>query len=468
MPRTSSALLLMSLLWCAVPARAYPPNFQDAPYLGGLTEPVALAWAADGRLFIAERTGRVKIWDGTTLHTALTLAVQNFEEQGLLGLALHPGFPGQPYVYLLYTPGTNPQTFSFQRLSRFTVTGNTLGGEQVLHSTLPTGYGYHVAGCVRTTAAGHLYVTDGENGHGTSFNYAQDLTRLEGKMIRLNLDGTIPSTNPFVGTPGARTEIYHRGLRNPFRFALQPSTDRPFICDVGAFAWEEIDTGPPGSNFGWSTYEGMVTPQPAGITNPLYAYSTSGNASIVGCAFYTGGQFPNAYIGNFFFLDHSRGQLGQMVLDGSNNVVSVNRSWGLTATSGWGAGPVDLAQGPDGALYYTTYSPGAVRRVAYTGPVAVPAPPLAPGLALAAAPNPFTTTTRFHLSVREAGPARLILYDLGGRRVRVLIDGPLSSGEHGVDWDGRDAGGRALPAGLYVARLESANEVIVGRIALTR
>ena len=462
---TIASMMLFCLLWSAALARAYPANFVDNLYVGGLAQPVAIAWAPDGRLFIAELTGRVKIWDGTTMYTALTLSVQNFEEQGLLGLALDPNFPTQPYVYVLYTPGSNPQTNSFHRVSRFTLTGTTLGNELILHSTLPTGNGYHVAGCVRTTAAGHLYATDGENGYGV---YAQDLTHLEGKMIRLNLDGTIPSSNPFVGTPGARTEIYHRGFRNPFRFALQPGTDQPFICDVGSANYEEIDTGPPGCNFGWSTYEGIKLPQPAGITNPIYAYSTSGNASIVGCTFYTGPGFPAGYTGNFFFLDHSRGRLGRMVLDGSNNVVSVNESWGLTNTAGWGAGPVDLAQGPDGALYYTEYGPGTVRRVAYTSLVGVESPPSAPGLSLAAAPNPFTTTTRVHLSVRETGQTRLSLYDVGGRRLRVLVDGPLPAGEHNLEWDGKDEDGRALPAGVYLARLENANTIMVARMALTR
>jgi glucose/arabinose dehydrogenase len=463
----TTTVVLLGLVCSTAPAIGYPPDFQDTQYVTGLTQPMALAWASDGRLFIAERTGRVKIWDGSTMHTALTLTVKNFDEQGLLGLALHPSFPSQPYVFLLYTPGSNPDQFSFQRLSRFTVSGNTLGSEQVLHSTMPTGYGFHVAGCVRTSAS-HIYATDGENGHGTGYNYAQDLTRLEGKMIRLNLDGTIPSNNPFVGTPGARGEIYHRGMRNPFRFALQPGSNQPFICDVGSTQWEEINTGAAGSNFGWSSYEGIVTPQPSGITNPLYAYSTSGNASIVGCTFYTGGQFPSAYVGNFFFLDHSRGELGRMVLDGSNNLVSINRSWGLTATRGWGTGPIDLCQGPDGALYYSTYSPGTVRRVAYTGTVGVPAPSVAAGLALSAAPNPFTSTTRIQLSVRESGAARLVLYDVGGRRVRVLVDGSLPAGAHGADWDGRDERGRPLSAGVYVARFESVNEVITTRIEVTR
>lgn len=466
----------------AAKARAYPANFTDTQLIGGtgvLSSPVALAWSRDGsRLFIGELGGRIKVWTGALpLTTAITLSVQNHEEQGLLGLALHPSFPTQPYVYVLYTPGSNPQTGGFQRISRFTLNlaNNTLGSELVLHSTLPCGNGYHVAGCLRASPDGYLYATDGENGLGT--DYPQQLGRLEGKMIRINLDGTIPASNPFVGTPGARTEIYHRGFRNPFRFAIHPLTYRPFINDVGSNGLsksrEEINTGAPGSNFGWPTYEGFNggSPPPAGFTNPLYAYVTTAHANaaaITGCTFYTGPGFPAGYTNNFFFLDHTRGRLGRMILDAQGNVVSVNESWGNTNSSTWGAGPVDLCQGPDGALYYTQFSPASVRRVAYTSVVGVAGPAEPMGIALTAAPNPFSTTTRIQLRITEPGPVSVHLYDVSGRRIRVLVDDQLQAGEHSFEWDGRDESGNTMPAGVYLARMDTEQEMLTARVLLTR
>jgi quinoprotein glucose dehydrogenase len=206
--------MLRSAVCCALlfsfarGAAAYPANFVDATFVTGLSEPIALAWSPDGTtLFIAQRGGAVKVRVAGVVSTALTLSVQLFEEQGLLGMALHPDFPNTPYVYLLYTPGSNPQDHGFQRISRFTwnPTAKTLGSELILHSTLPTGLGYHVAGCLRTTRDGYLYATDGENGDGGVF--AQDLTHPAGKMIRLTLAGTIPASNPFVFTPSAWTVL---------------------------------------------------------------------------------------------------------------------------------------------------------------------------------------------------------------------------------------------------------------------
>ena len=351
-------------------AQLVPPGFVDEPLIVGLDVPTAFAFTPDGRIFVTEQSGAIRvIEDGAVLMPpALQLQVTTFREQGLLGIAFHPDFPNSPYVYLVYTPYTGFNTNNLHRVSRFTVNGDEIdaASEVVLFADIPTGIGYHVGGCIRFGPDGNLWITSGDTNWAPP--YPQDLSRLEGKLLRLRPDGSIPPDNPFVGVAGARSEIYQYGLRNPFRFTFQPGTGLPFIGDVGASDWEEVNTGPPGANFGWPLYEGAADPLPPGFTNPLYAYNHDGNtAAIVGNVFYTGNSFPVEYAGNYFFFDHARGDLGRMVLDSTNAIVSVDSIWLHTTFAGAGFGPVDLGVGPDGALYYSTYIPGQIRRIQYTG-----------------------------------------------------------------------------------------------------
>jgi glucose/arabinose dehydrogenase len=371
--RIRAASLLFAALAAGGPAaraQVVPPGFVDEPLIVGLDVPTAFAFTPDGRIFVCEQQGRVRVIEaGAVLaEPALQLQVTSFREQGLLGIAFHPQFPNPPYVYLVYTPYTGFNTNNLHHVSRFTVNGDLIdpASEVVLFAEIPTGIGYHVGGCIRYGPDGNLWITSGDTNWAPP--WPQDLSRLEGKLLRLRPDGGIPADNPFVGVMGARPEIYQYGLRNPYRFSFQPGTGLPFIGDVGASDWEEINVGPPGANFGWPLYEGAADSLPPGFTNPIHAYNHAGNtAAIVGNLFYTGNNFPAPYVGNYFFFDHARGDLGRMVLDSTNAVVSVDSMWLHTTFAGAGYGPVELVQGPDGALYYSTYVPGQIRRIAYTG-----------------------------------------------------------------------------------------------------
>jgi glucose/arabinose dehydrogenase len=446
-------------------ASAYPPNFVDELVLSGLQGPTCLLPIPDGRMLVGQRDGRILVMRDGTVGTAIDFAVETFEEQGLLGMALDPGFPTQPHVYVLYTPFTGSTINNTHRISRLRLNGNTLDQETVLFSGLPTGNGYHVGGGLRTSPTGHLLAAIGDNG---GSGHSRNLARLEGKMIRLTLSGAIPSDNPFVGQAGVRGEIYHLGFRNPFRFALRPGTNTPYVCDVGAEAWEEIDMAPPGADFGWPTYEGPVDPAPNGITNPDYSYGYSGGAAIAGCAFYTAAQFPAEYQGNLFFVDHVRGHFSRAVLDGSGHITSVNRTWGITTTSGWGSGPVELALGSDGALYYTTYSPGTVRRVRYITPVGVGSDLHGPLQLEPNVPNPFHGSTAIGLSIAQPGPVRVEIFDAGGRRVATLLDEHLDAGHHTAVWEGRLASGDDAAPGIYLCRLEAAGRILWRRMVRVR
>ena len=466
--------LLVSLVMAGTAfAQTHPAGFDDVMVVAGLTEPTALAMTPAGHLLVGQRGGVIRVLDHGVLlaKPLLTLSVETYEEQGLLGIALDPQFANgfQTYIYVFYTPFTGATPAPKNRVSRFFVEADTVvaGSELVLIDNLPTGLGFHQGSCVRTSPDGYLWISIGDNGQGSN-GRPQQLTRLEGKLLRLKLDGGIPPTNPFVGVGSARKEIYQLGFRNPFRFAVQPGTSQPYICDVGSTYFEEIDRGPAGANFGWPNYEGIVTPQPTGITNPIYAYATAGNGSITGCAFYTGTQFPAEYVGNFFFLDHSRGQISRMVLGASNEVVSVTRPWGTTNGTGWGFGPVDLMLGNEGALYYTQYSGDQVRKITYGPQVGVePHPPAAVTLE-APSPNPSRAGSALRFALPRAGHVRLAVHDTQGRLIRLLVEGERDAGAHTEVWDGADATGRTVAPGLYHARLEAAGRALGQRIVRVR
>lgn len=470
MTRRSLALLALALLLTAPAARAqtHPPGFDDVPVLAGLAEPTTLAMTPDGKLLVGQRGGVVRVYHQNALlpRPMLTLAVETYEEQGLLGMALDPQFATRPYLYVFYTPFTGEQPAPANRVSRFTVQADTVvaGSEVVLLGAIPTGAGWHQGGCLRTTADDRLWLSIGDTSLGGTFGWTRMNDHLEGKLLRLNLDGSAPGDNPFAGVPGARPGIWQMGLRNPFRFAVQPGTLQPYVNDVGANAWEEIDRGAPGADFGWPDYEGPVQPEPPGVTNPIYAYPHGGQgASITGAAFYAGTQFPAEYQGNYFFLEHSRGHVGRMVLDGANVVVSVTMPWATTAGWGWGSGPVDLLAGNEGALYYTQFSGGQVRKITY-GPQAG-VEPMAAALAFAPpSPNPSRGETALRFSLAAPGRARLVIHDALGRRVRVVGEGAYAAGAHAALWDGADASGRTVPPGLYLARLEAGGRTLTRRV----
>lgn len=284
-----------------------PTGFSEASIAGGLTRPTAFEMAADGRFFVTEQGGTVRVVNnGTVLTTPLlSLNVDSSGERGLLGITLDPNFSSNGFLYVYYTvPGTQ----SHNRVSRFTVTGNQAvpDTEFVLLNlpNLSVTATNHNGGALHFGSDGKIYIGVGDNGFG---NNSQDLSTPLGKMLRINSNGTVPSDNPFVGTPSADPAVWALGLRNPFTFAVQPGTGRIFINDVGQNAFEEINDGIAGSNYGWPTAEGSSS-NPA-FRNPLFFYphgpGTQAGFAITGGTFYNPvtQQFPADLTGDYFFAD---------------------------------------------------------------------------------------------------------------------------------------------------------------------
>lgn len=384
MSRNRMHFLLASLLLTAGLATAQgtglPAGFQEETVVAGLSGPTALAFAPDGRLFLLEKAGTVRVFKGGQLLPApfLQLSVTANSERGLLGIAFDPAFATNGYVYLYYTTsGASTKN----RVARFTASGDVglPESEAILIDAIPSDAGNHNGGCLRFGLDGKLYASTGDGG-ATPSN-SQNLGSLAGKILRVNPDGTIPPDNPFLGQAGRRGEIYCYGLRNPWRFCFRPGTNTPFIADVGQNTWEEVNVGTPGGNYGWPTHEGPSTA--AGFISPLYAYNHNGSgASISGGCFINGGNYPAEYQGAYFFGDYVQNFLARLA-------VSADNTQAQAFSFGPAPGPVDFAQGPDGDLYYVSISTGSVRRIRWVS--AANRPPVAQASASpTAGPLPLT------------------------------------------------------------------------------
>jgi glucose/arabinose dehydrogenase len=366
------AAALISALLFVFPASAqavtFPGDFSVTQVTAALKHPHAMKFAPDGRLFVLEQRGTVRIVkNGALLATpALSLPVITGGSRGLLGLAFDPSFSTNGNLYLFYTTGT-PEAHN--RVSRFTVTGDAIdpATEVVLADLDPLGdKTMHYGGDMGFGPDGKLYVTTGDNLRGAN---SQELGNRFGKVLRYNRDGSIPTGNPFYNqASGGNRAIWALGLRNPFRLIFHPTTGQLLIADVGGTAWEEVNVGQAGANYGWPNVEGNST-NPA-YTNPLLAYPHVDDGSgVFGCAvmggdFYAPANktFPSSFWDKYFFADHCQGWL--RVLDPTN---------GTSVAFGSGfERPVDFKVGPDGNLYTLQRELGGVAKgvlykVSYAG-----------------------------------------------------------------------------------------------------
>jgi glucose/arabinose dehydrogenase len=344
-----------------------PPGFTDGVVAGGIANPTAMAFAPDGRLFVAQQNGALRvIKNGSLLPNAfVTVPVNSSGERGLLGVALDPDFPVNHFVYVYYT-ATSPTIHN--RVSRFTANGDVvLPGSEVQLLNLPTlSATNHNGGAIHFGPDGKLYIAVGENAVPSN---AQTLANTLGKVLRINPNGSIPTDNPFYGsTSGINRSIWARGLRNPFTFAFQPSTGRMFINDVGQSEWEEINDGIRASNYGWPVSEGPGS-NPA-HRGPLVVYG-HGNGPVAGCAIAGGAfynpvvpTFPASYVGSYFFAD----LCGDAIYR-----IHPPSGFGITTFATGIDQPVDLQVGPDGSLYYLARGGGG-----FVGRIAFPTSPPTP------------------------------------------------------------------------------------------
>lgn len=345
---------------CALEDRTLPstlvePGFTEHIVVQGLDTPTAMEFAPDGRLFIAQKGGQVRVISNGQLlpNPFLSVVVNTISERGLDGITFDPSFASNGFVYVYYsTNATNP----VNRLSRFTadpVNPNTalVGSERVLLDNIPSTNGNHNGGALHFGRDGLLYIGVGEVGVASN---AQSLSSLSGKILRINPanpGNLIPPDNPFVGTPGARGEIWALGMRNPFTFAVQPQTARIFVNDVGGARFEEIDDLVKGGNYGWPTTEGVANQPP--FIDPIHTYPHGSGTAITGGAFYEASEFPSSFRDSYFFGDYVAGFIRRLT---PGTLQSVDFATNVP-------GPVDLDVGPDGSLFYLSIANGTVVQI---------------------------------------------------------------------------------------------------------
>lgn len=290
-----------------------PSGFSEVAAASGLSGATAMEFSPDGKLFVTEQAGTMEVWQGGTRlranffqdaplatynATTDTGRIDNRGERGLLGVTFDLNYASNRFVYAYYTYAVNPDgntataTTFRNRVARFTANAAgdlaVPGSEQViLELDDLSGATNHNGGALHFGPDGKLYVAVGDNAAGAN---AQSLATRDGKILRINADGSIPSDNPFSTTAtGANRAIWALGLRNPYTFSFQPGTGRMHINDVGQNTWEEVNVGVAGANYGWPTTEGDFNQ--AGYPNfarPFYAHS-HGSGTFQGYAI-TGGR----------------------------------------------------------------------------------------------------------------------------------------------------------------------------------
>src|SRR5215207_385548 len=380
LPRAMVVGIAISLA-SASGAAALPTGFEAIQSVTGLTFPTAVDWAPDGRMFIAEKAGRVLVVlpDGTrAAHPLLDISdhVNTYNDRGLLGLTVGEDFSANHHLYLLYVYEPNPLTPSdpgakTSRLTRVTVRlDNTVESpaapETVIlgkvgtapcpdssntSDCIPADAPSHSIGTVRADPDGTLWIGSGDATPGFERRFrSYDESSFAGKVVHIDRSGRGLPNHPFcphdTDLNHVCTKLYAKGFRNPFRFSLRPGKG-PVLGDVGASGREEIDLLQAGKNYGWPCYEGTIrsaayqdTPECAAeyakggtadaSAPPVYDYPTGTGATVIGGPVYPGGSYPDEYDGDIIFGDWAQNYMKRLKLgpgDTFGSVVGFDTNW---------------------------------------------------------------------------------------------------------------------------------------------
>lgn len=348
------------------------PGFHETKILSGFNRPSTISIAPDGRVFLVEQHGTVRILQNDVLlpEPFVSIEVTDHLGNGMFHLVFDPDFSTNGFVYLYYvTPA--PQR---NRLSRVTAQGNvalpaslvTIWESPILTEDLD-----HHGGSPIFDENGYLYLGTGDTTSLTVARTGQTPTTPYGKILRFTRDGTPAPGNPFANVPGALPEVFALGFRNPFVLARNPVTGTILVNDVGQNDIEEINRLVPGGNYGWGTCEGDCNPPRSGLQDPTVSY-THGLGIDTGCAVASGVfyhpervQFPAQYLDQYFYADMCSGWVRTLDLNTKTSTVFATGAMNIQ----------DLDVAADGSLYYLTrgitrdvfgpIEPGQLWRVTY-------------------------------------------------------------------------------------------------------
>ena len=321
-------------------------GFRVETVVSNLEVPWSIAFAPDGRMLFTERTGRVRVYEDGRLRPeplAVIPDVERGSESGLMGLTLHPDFARNRLLYLAYA--YNDAGDVLVRVVRFRETGAGLAERKLVIEGIPAAR-FHAGTRLRFGPDGKLYVTTGD---AARKELGQRLDTLAGKTLRLNDDGTVPEDNPFVGRPGARPEIWTYGHRNSQGLDFQPGTGLMFQTEHGPSGFDgpgggdEVNIVERGRNYGWAAIHHRESKH--GMESPLLEYTPA--CAPASGAFYRGSALAQ-FRGNFFFGCLRGEGLQRVVLDGralKGEERLLQGEYGRIR---------DVAEGPDGALYFST------------------------------------------------------------------------------------------------------------------
>jgi glucose/arabinose dehydrogenase len=309
------------------------------------TRPVDLQHANDNsnRLFVVEQEGIISVFknEAATSSKSTFLDIRNKvedsgNEEGLLGLAFHPQYKTNGYLYVNYTANNPDRTV----ISRFKVSAANPNvadpASEVVLLTFDQPYSNHNGGQVSFGPDGYLYIGVGDGGSGGDpKGHCQNLKTLLGSILRIDVNKqenekkySIPSDNPFAGNKsGYKEEIYAYGLRNPWRLSFDPVTKKLWAGDVGQNLYEEVDIIEKGGNYGWNIMEGKHCFEPSrncnqqGLKLPVWEYPRNEGVSITGGFVYRGPSLPELK-GKYIYADYGSGKI--WALDASNVNSPVN------------------------------------------------------------------------------------------------------------------------------------------------
>ena len=403
--------------------------------------PVEIKNAGDERLFVVEKSGKIKILNQNgSVNSTPFLDIEdrvstNANERGLLGLAFHPNYPENPFFFVNYTNNSGATT-----ISKFSVSANQdiANDSETILLEINQPYANHNGGCINFGPDGNLYIGMGDGGSGGDpQNYSQNTESLLGKMLRINVNSgaySIPENNPYGD------EIWSVGLRNPWKFSFDSLNGDLWIADVGQNEFEEINmvqNNPANINYGWRCYEGnepynLSGCPDEGLTFPVSTYShySSGDfkCSITGGYVYRGNQISGLN-GVYFFADYCSGEIGLLSKNENDEwnmslaFPNINGSW------------VSFGEDINGELYIASINGGIYKIID-----AALSNNEIDSNTLNYFPNPFQD----YIQINSDRPINIELYDLSGRKLRefknynqeILDLGFLNKGTYIIKVDG--------------------------------